>query len=70
VNWEEAMIQHMTDKGWKCDVNDASRLGFSLYQDEKHEWIRDYDKKTHHYIQMNGRQIVNLKTISGKDLAK
>jgi len=58
--WEEGVIAKMTSKGWKCDVNDEDRLGFTMYVDEDHEWIRDYNKKTKRFTQFNGRQKINL----------
>lgn len=60
MNWEEELIEYMTSKGWKCDVNDENHLGFVFYEDEEHEWIRDYDKKTRQFIQMNGKHKMSL----------
>ena len=62
MTWEESLIKELCDKGWINDVNDDQRLGFILYQDEDHEWIRDYDKSTRRFISFNGKSKVNLKT--------
>lgn len=67
MTWEEEVIEYMTGRGWKCDVNDENRLGFVFYENEEKEWIRDYDKKTKRFVQFNGRQVVNLRTVTGKD---
>ena len=61
MNWEEETIKIMTCWGWTLDVNDDKRLGFTKYVDEDHEWIRDYDKSTRRFVQMNGRQKINLR---------
>ena len=58
--WENAIIAYMTNKGWKCDVNDEKRLGFVFYENKEKEWIRDYDKTTRRFIQFNGRAKINL----------
>lgn len=41
----EAIKTMMTEGGWKFDRDDDENLGFSFYEDEDHEWIRDYSKK-------------------------
>ncbi len=63
MNWEDDLIKKMIDNGWKCDTNNELKLGFVFYEDEQHEWIRDYDKTSRRFIQFNGKQLINLRLI-------
>lgn len=60
---EKAIIETMVRDGWTCNVNTSERLGFILYQDEEHEWIRDYNKKTRRFVQFNGREKITIEVI-------
>lgn len=62
--WEKDLIDSMQSGGWKCDVNTEEKLGFVFDEDEQHEWIREYNKKTRNFIQFNGRQIINIRVKS------
>jgi len=55
-----AQKKKMEASGWVCDRDEDDIIGFSKYEDEKHEWIRDYNKKTRSFVQFNGRQMINL----------
>lgn len=57
--WDD-LRKKMESNGWKCIQDDEERINFSFYEDEDHEWFRDYNKKTKRFMQMNGRQKVNL----------
>ena len=58
---EKALIKKFTDAGWKCDRNDENYLGFSFYEDENREWVKDYNKKTGSFVHFNGRIKINLR---------
>ncbi len=57
--WEEKIIKHMVESGWVNDRNDETIIGFSQVEAE-HHWIRDYDKKTHRFVQFDGNRKVDL----------
>ena len=57
---EDAMIARYIENGWKIIQNDEDSLCFSLLQDEDHEWLHDWRRKSKFWMRMNGRQKVNL----------
>jgi hypothetical protein len=59
---EEALKKKFFDAGWKLFENTDEILSFHLYEDEDHEWFRDYYKKENYFINYNGRQKINLVT--------
>lgn len=62
----KSIKKRMEAHGWTCDVDDEKRIGFTLLEDEDHEWMRDYYKKTGECRQMNGRQRVNIQPMESK----
>ena len=56
----QSLKKKLESLGWTCDVDDEKRIGFTLYEDEAHEWIRDYNKETGMCYYMNGKQRVNI----------
>lgn len=61
MTWEVGLIKYMAEKGWKLNRNDADKISFVFYQNEQYEWFREYDKKTKHFVQFNGKQEINLR---------
>lgn len=59
---EEMLIKKHVDGGWKLYENTDEILSFHFYEDEQHEWFRDYYKKESYFIHYNGRQKINLVT--------
>ncbi len=57
--WENKIKKYMIDSGWNFEKDTETNLCFGFKENENH-WMRDYDKKTHRFIQFNGNQIVNL----------
>ncbi len=57
--WEEKIIKYMTESGWVLQEDKQDSLNFGFVEGEKH-WMRDYDKKTHRFIQFDGNQKINL----------
>lgn len=60
--WESNIKTHMQEHGWSLDLDDEKAFQFSFIEGEFH-WMRDYDKKTRRFVQFNGNQKINLKSI-------
>ena len=60
--WEDALIATYEANGWKIIQNDEDSLCFSLLEDEEHEWLHDWRRKQKHWVKMNARQKINLKS--------
>ena len=58
--WGKYLKDKMISLGWTCDIDNETTLGFSLIDGKAH-WMRDYNKKTRSFVQMNGNQVVNLR---------
>jgi hypothetical protein len=58
--WEKIIVSYMTNGGWVNDRNDDDTLGFTFKEDGM-TYIRDYNKKSRHFVHYNADQIVNLK---------
>jgi hypothetical protein len=60
--WEKTIIFYMTNGGWENDRNDSDTIGFTFKENDK-TYIRDYDKKSRHYVHYNADQVVNIRQI-------
>lgn len=57
--WQDSIKKYMLSKDWILDRDDESTLGF-YFDEPPAKWIRDYDKKTHRFVQFNANKKLNL----------
>ncbi len=60
--WENSIIDWMTNGGWINDRDDETTLGFSFMEGE-HHWIRDYDKKSKSFVHYDRNQTIELRIV-------
>lgn len=63
LEWQESCKRYMLEGGWTLDKDDEKTLGF-YFDEPPAKWIRDYNKKTHRFVQFNANQKVNIKVSS------
>lgn len=61
MGWENSIKDMMIKAGWTCDVDDQTKLGFIITDKNNQRFCRDYDKRTHSFIQLAMDQKINLK---------
>jgi hypothetical protein len=62
IEWENYTKNMMIKSGWTCDVDDQTKLGFIIHDKEGKRHCRDYDKRTHSFIQLAMDQKITLKS--------
>lgn len=54
------LIDMLVPQGWQILENTKEKICFSFFEDEEHEWLWDFNKKTGRSFYMNGRTKVRL----------
>jgi hypothetical protein len=62
AEWEQSIRDMMIKVGWTCDIDDETKLGFIIKDKEGQRFCRDYDKRTHSFIQLAMDQKITLKS--------
>lgn len=62
IDWENHIKRVMVQGGWTCDVDDETKLGFIITDKNGKRHSRDYDKRTHSFVQLTDLdRKINLK---------